>query len=206
MARKANPNRRVVLLEGITEALFTRSIGEISFRSLAESLGVSTYTLVYHFGTREELLKAILQSVTDRQNDALGLVDAHHSTVEAFIESFHTAFAIMVDPANRQLQRIEFEAAMMGVMSPDLLPIARGTFDLWLDVSAEALRGLGLSAEPAHDSARFIIDAMYGLKYDLVLTGDTARVRCTFDSVLTEYREKVVRQLSQEPGGTAPRD
>jgi AcrR family transcriptional regulator len=204
LARKANPNRRVVLLEGITEALFTRSIGEISFRSLAESLGVSTYTLVYHFGTREELLKAILQSVTDRQNDALGLVDAHHTSVDDFIDSFHRAFAIMVDPANRQLQRIEFEAAMMGVMSPDLLPIARRTYDLWLDVATEALQKLGLSAEPSHDSARFIVDAMYGLKYDLVLTGDTARVRRTFQSVLTEYRDKVIGQLASEPGEIAP--
>ena len=195
MARKANPNRRLVLLDGITESLFTRSIGEISFRSLAESLGVSTYTLVYHFGTREELLKAILESINERQSHALGLIDSDHSSVDSFIDHFSRAFAFMVDPENRQLQRIEFEAAMLGVMSPDLLPIARGTFDLWLGIATDALRTLGLSDEQSTDSARFIVDAMYGLKYDLVLTGDTERVTRTFDSVLREYREKLQRQL-----------
>lgn len=201
MARKANPNRRVVLLDGITEVLFTRSIGDISFRSLAESLGVSTYTLVYHFGTREELLKAILQSMNERQNDALGLIDANHSTATSFIDHFRRAFAIMVDPDNRQLQRIEFEAAMLGVMSPDLLPIARGTLDLWIQVATKALRDLGLDGEQAHDSAHYIIDAMYGMKYDLVLTGDGPRVQRTFDSVLREYREKLQRQLETADRG-----
>ncbi len=189
MARKANPNRRIVLLDGITEALYTRPIGEISFRTLAESLGVSTYTLVYHFGTREELLQAILQSITDQQNVALQLPDADLRTLDDLTEHLEHAFQVMANPNNRQLQRIEIEAAMLGVMSPDLLPDARRTFDAWLRVLRAGLSAIGLDDETAEKGARTLLDGMYGIKYDLVLTADVERATAAFRTLLDGYRK-----------------
>ncbi|MFD3446306.1 TetR/AcrR family transcriptional regulator [Microbacteriaceae bacterium 4G12] len=189
MARKANPNRRIVLLDGITEALYTRPIGEISFRTLAESLGVSTYTLVYHFGTREELLQAILQSITDQQSVALGLVDAELHTVDDLTAHLEHAFDVMADPGNRQLQRIEIEAAMLGVMSPDLLPDARRTFDSWLQVLRSGLSEIGLDDARADIAARMLVDGMYGIKYDLVLTADVDRATDAFRTLLDRSRQ-----------------
>jgi AcrR family transcriptional regulator len=189
VARKANPNRRIVLLDGITEALYTRPIGEISFRTLAESLGVSTYTLVYHFGTREELLQAILQSITDQQNVALELVGADIRTIDALVAHLEHAFEVMAKPENRQLQRIEIEAAMLGVMSPDLLPDARRTFDSWLQVLRSGLRAIGLDEETAEKGARMLVDGMYGIKYDLVLTADVDRATVAFRTLVDGYRD-----------------
>ncbi len=191
MARKANPNRRIVLLDGITEALYTRPIGEISFRTLAESLGVSTYTLVYHFGTREELLQAILQSITDQQNVALELVDADLRTVDDLTAHLEHAFQVMADPDNRQLQRIEIEAAMLGVMSPDLLPDARRTFDAWLSVLQTGLRTIGVGEEEAGTGARMLLDGMYGIKYDLVLTADVDHATTAFRTLVDGYRQRL---------------
>jgi len=191
VARKANPNRRIVLLDGITEALYSRPIGEISFRTLAESLGVSTYTLVYHFGTREELLQAILQSITDQQNVALELPDADLRTIDDLTAHLEHAFEVMANPDNRQLQRIEIEAAMLGVMSPDLLSDARRTFDAWLQVLRSGLRAMGLDDEMAERGARTLIDGMYGIKYDLVLTADVARATEAFRTLLDGYRREL---------------
>jgi AcrR family transcriptional regulator len=189
VARKANPNRRIVLLDGITEALYTRPIGEISFRTLAESLGVSTYTLVYHFGTREELLQAILQSITDQQNVALELTGADLKTIDELVAHLEHAFQVMANPENRQLQRIEIEAAMLGVMSPDLLPDARRTFDSWLQVLRSGLVTIGLDEETAEKGARMLVDGMYGIKYDLVLTADVDRATVAFRTLVDGYRQ-----------------
>jgi AcrR family transcriptional regulator len=191
VARKANPNRRIVLLDGITEALYSRPIGEISFRTLAESLGVSTYTLVYHFGTREELLQAILQSITDQQNVALELPDADLRTIDDLTAHLEHAFEVMANPDNRQLQRIEIEAAMLGVMSPDLLSDARRTFDAWLQVLRSGLRVIGLDDEMAERGARTLLDGMYGIKYDLVLTADVERATEAFRTLVDGYRREL---------------
>jgi AcrR family transcriptional regulator len=191
VARKANPNRRIVLLDGITEALYSRPIGEISFRTLAESLGVSTYTLVYHFGTREELLQAILQSITDQQNVALELPDADLRSIDDLTAHLEHAFEVMANPENRQLQRIEIEAAMLGVMSPDLLSDARRTFDAWLQVLRSGLRAIGLDEEMAERGARTLLDGMYGIKYDLVLTADVARATEAFRTLVDGYRREL---------------
>jgi AcrR family transcriptional regulator len=198
VARKANPNRRIVLLDGITEALYTRPIGEISFRTLAESLGVSTYTLVYHFGTREELLQAILQSITDQQNAALNLVDADLRTIDDLTAHLEHAFEVMANPDNRQLQRIEIEAAMLGVMSPDLLPDARGTFDSWLQVLRSGLSAIGLDEDMAERGARTLIDGMYGIKYDLVLTADVDRATAAFRTIVDGYRQTLASITSTD--------
>ncbi len=191
MARKANPNRRIVLLDGITEALYSRPIGEISFRTLAESLGVSTYTLVYHFGTREELLQAILQSITDQQNVALELVDADIRTIDDLTAHLEHAFEVMANPENRQLQRIEIEAAMLGVMSPDLLPDARRTYDAWLAVLQSGLRTIGLDEGDAETGARMLLDGMYGIKYDLVLTADVDHATAAFRALVEGFRKRL---------------
>jgi AcrR family transcriptional regulator len=198
VARKANPNRRIVLLDGITEALYSRPIGEISFRTLAESLGVSTYTLVYHFGTREELLQAILQSITDQQTVALELPDARIASVDDLMAHLEHAFEVMANPENRQLQRIEIEAAMLGVMSPDLLPDARRTFDSWLNVLESGLASLGLDEPTARKGARMLIDGMYGIKYDLVLTADVEHATAAFRTLVDGYREALERITSTE--------
>jgi AcrR family transcriptional regulator len=191
VARKANPNRRIVLLDGITEALYTRPIGEISFRTLAESLGVSTYTLVYHFGTREELLQAILQSITDQQNVALELVDADLKSIDDLTAHLEHAFEVMANPDNRQLQRIEIEAAMLGVMSPGLLPDARRTYDSWLAVLRAGLLTIGLDQKAAETGARMLLDGMYGIKYDLVLTADVDRATVAFRALVDGYRQRL---------------
>jgi len=198
VARKANPNRRIVLLDGITEALYTRPIGEISFRTLAESLGVSTYTLVYHFGTREELLQAILQSITDQQSVALELVDADLRTIDDLTAHLEHAFQVMASPENRQLQRIEIEAAMLGVMSSELLPDARRTFDSWLRVLQTGLSAIGLDEDTAEKSARTLIDGMYGIKYDLVLTADVERATEAFRTLLDGYRQALGAIVARE--------
>lgn len=60
MARPAKPERKAELLSAILDYLMDRTLAELTFRSLAEGLGISTYVLVYHFGSREQLVNDIV--------------------------------------------------------------------------------------------------------------------------------------------------
>ena len=51
MARPARPERKSELLSAILDYLMDKTLAELTFRSLADGLGVSSYVLVYHFGT-----------------------------------------------------------------------------------------------------------------------------------------------------------
>ena len=49
----------------------TEPLSRMTFRSLANALGVSTYSFVYHFGSRQEMIDAILEEGVRHVRDAL---------------------------------------------------------------------------------------------------------------------------------------
>jgi AcrR family transcriptional regulator len=67
VGRKPNPDRKPELLEAVVGYVAEHGLGDLSLRPLAEALGVSTYTLVYHFGSKEQLVVEVLASVEARQ-------------------------------------------------------------------------------------------------------------------------------------------
>ena len=60
MSRKPDPGRKPELLEQILDYLVDKPLAKLTLRTLASALGVSTYTLVYQFGTRDELVSDIV--------------------------------------------------------------------------------------------------------------------------------------------------
>jgi AcrR family transcriptional regulator len=52
VARPKDLDRKPALLADIVDYLLDKPLSGLTFRTLAEALAVSTYTLVYHFGSR----------------------------------------------------------------------------------------------------------------------------------------------------------
>ena len=66
MARPTRDERKAELLAAILDYLMDKTLAELTFRSLAEGLGMSAYVLVYHFGTRDQLINDIVVSIESR--------------------------------------------------------------------------------------------------------------------------------------------
>jgi AcrR family transcriptional regulator len=66
MARPADPKRRAQLLDAAVDYCVAHGLADLTLRPLAEALAVSPNTLVHHFGSKEELISAILNGVRDR--------------------------------------------------------------------------------------------------------------------------------------------
>jgi AcrR family transcriptional regulator len=192
MARTADPQRRVALLAQIVDYLIDQPLATLSFRTLATALGVSTYTLVYQFGSRAELLHEIVRAITTRQNTVVEAVAAETGELEEHLQNLRDSWNWVLHPRNRQLQRLEFEAAMLEAQEQGRDPITPRVFELWHSVGYNALTAMGLPDDDARIEARIITTTMYGLQYDLIVNGDDELATAAFHRALEAYRNRII--------------
>lgn len=196
MARRPDPARKPELLAEIVEHLRTRSLPTLSFRRLATALDVSPFTLVYHFGTRNELILEIIKAVQSRQQDVIDVELAEEPSLEAHIAAIRASWANSLLPETRALLRLEFEAALMEVTDPELEAGGRSVHARWVQWGAEALERLGVPRPEAEIESRTLVDQIYGCQLDLVLTRDDAAASAAFERALESYRTRVGELLA----------
>ncbi|WP_152998067.1 TetR/AcrR family transcriptional regulator [Curtobacterium luteum] len=61
MPRKPDPTLKPAIIEKVTEHLHDTKLEAVSVRSLGRVLGTSAYPIVYHFGSREALIDAVVE-------------------------------------------------------------------------------------------------------------------------------------------------
>lgn len=83
MPRKPDPTIKPAILEKVTAHLATTRIEDVSVRSFGRVLGTSAYPIVYHFGSRDGLIEAVVEhlaacwpaSALDPSADGAALAD-----------------------------------------------------------------------------------------------------------------------------------
>ncbi|MFZ1162724.1 TetR/AcrR family transcriptional regulator [Mycobacterium sp.] len=162
MARTPDQSRRRQLLEKLVDEFAAGGVGDRSLRDVAEAVGTSHRMLLHHFGSRNDLLVAIVEEVERRQMTVV----ADLPTSPA--EHFAAMWADVRRPELRQFEGLFFECYSRAANGER--PFARmvpGAVDDWLSLT----QGL---AEPA--AARLGLAVIRGLLLDLVATGDEAGV------------------------------
>jgi AcrR family transcriptional regulator len=193
MPRAPDERRRQELLDSLIEAFAEGGIGGRSLRDVAQEVGTSHRMLIHHFGSRDELLLAIVEEVERRQARMLGeLPDDPADAVAAM-------WADLRRPELRPLERLFFEcyarAAQGEAPFTRLLP---GAVDGWL---AEVdLRSDG-TADPA--MVRLGLAVTRGLLLDLVATDDEEGVDAAA-ARFVELLRTTARRASQRASGHDP--
>ena len=191
--------RRRQLLDALIEEVAASGIGDRSLRDLAAAVGTSHRMLLYHFGSREELLLSIVEEVERRQ--AATLVDLPDDPAAAF-------GAMWADLRRRELrpfERLFFECYSRAAQGEE--PFARlvpGAVDGWLAAASEV--------DPGVDAAfvRLGLAVTRGLLLDLVATGDEAGVDAAaarFAALLAGVGDgEAARRIrpAEVPGGGRP--
>lgn len=191
MSRKPDPERKPALLAQILDHLLDKPLASLTFRTLAKALDVSTFTLVYQFGTRAELINDIVGAISAWQVEMEDRLVENPGTLDVYYENLAVSWRWTLDPRNRQLQRLEFEASMLEALDPETHNFSRGLYDTWLRVGREALESFGLSPVDARIEARIMVDAFYGLQYDLVVNNDEEGATAAFERLIEHHRERV---------------
>ena len=174
MPRKPDPTRKPELLGQIVEHLRGRSLAAMSFRTLADALGVSTYVFVYHFGNRAELVGELVRAIVAREDDVLA-VDVELLDEAAFEAHLARAWAAAVDDRGRDLRRLETEAALLEVVAGDQDGTARRAPERWPVHLAPWLTARGVPVVDAERAARHLAAVLWAAQLDSVLSGDVAR-------------------------------
>jgi AcrR family transcriptional regulator len=163
MARPPDLERRQALLDTIIEEVAKRGIGDRSLRDVAGAVGTSHRMLLHHFGSRDELLLAIVDDVERRQMTSMrDLPDDPADAIAAM-------WAALRQPDLRPFERLFFECYARGAQGEE--PFARmlpGAVHSWLE--DEAAR----TVDPA--TMRLGLAVMRGLLLDLVATEDRVGV------------------------------
>src|SRR5690349_20285352 len=103
MARTPDLQRRRALLDALVEEFAAGGVGDRSLRDVADAVGTSHRMLLHHFGSREDLLVAIVEEVERRQMGVLTEIPTDPA------EGFAAMWADLRRPELRQLERLFFE-------------------------------------------------------------------------------------------------
>jgi AcrR family transcriptional regulator len=164
MARPVDPARRAQLLDAAVDYAVEHGMSDLTLRPLAEALGVMPNTLVHHFGSKEELLSAILNGVRDR-------LRAMHTQLEAQSERapLEGVWEWTSSPERLAFFRSFFEAYGLALRQPERFrPFLERVVADWL-----------VSAEPARATLELAV--VRGLLLDLLTTGERDRVDAAFE-------------------------
>ena len=166
MARPPDERRRKELLDGVIDAFAQGGIGGRSLREIAQEVGTSHRMLLHHFGSRDELLLAVVEEVERRQ--AATLVDLPRDPADAIT----AMWSDLRRPELRPLERLFFECyARAAQGEPPFTRLLPGAVDGWLAQVDERSAG---TADPV--LVRLALAVSRGLLLDLVATGDETAV------------------------------
>jgi AcrR family transcriptional regulator len=170
----ANPpdqSRRSQLLDQLVEEFAASGVGHRSLREVAEAVGTSHRMLLHHFGSREEMLVAIVEQVERRQMTLLPDLPTDPA------DNFAAMWSDVSRPELRQAERLFFECyarASQGEKPFDRM--VPGAVTGWLD-EVDAVADFPVDRA----FARLGMAVVRGLLLDLVATDDDAGVQAAAD-------------------------
>src|SRR5260370_42389015 len=113
--------RREELLEKIIDALLSTGVSDLSLRPLAKSVGSSARLLIYHFGSKEQLLAVALEGVRQRIQASVRELSAkeHPNSLPEFLRMFWRCAA---KDSNPRYFRLLFELNGLAKHNPHIFP------------------------------------------------------------------------------------
>ncbi|WP_326559239.1 TetR/AcrR family transcriptional regulator [Micromonospora sp. NBC_01796] len=179
--RPVNHQRRADLLDAAVDYAVEYGLADLSWRPVARALGVSTTTLVHHFGTKEQMLEAILGRLRERAFAATSEAVGDQPDLATAARAVWTRTS---DPRQGAEFRLFFAVYGRALQSPRQFAefLDRVVAD-WMSALVDA-QGPDTDVATATRTATLVIATIRGLLLDLLATGDRDRVQDAADSFL----------------------
>jgi AcrR family transcriptional regulator len=183
---------RARLLAAVIAHIQCTGITDLSLRELAAAVGTSHRMLIYHFGSREGLLVAVVQAVEEAQRVFLAELVADPSLSR--VEAMRRMWRRLADPALWPNERLFFELYAQALQGrPGTVGLLDDVIDAWVRPAADYAPQFGLTLEDAQIDARLGVAVIRGLLLDLLATRDRAAVDAAFERYVALY-EKTDRE------------
>lgn len=194
----SDPKQR--LLADTLEYLATNGVGDLSLRQLATALGTSHRMLIYHFGSKEGLLIAVVRTMEQRQRESFAELERDPDASP--LDIARRFWQRLADPAMWPYERLFFEMygrALQG--DPCAAPLLDGIVENWLAPLTEWNRNQGVPSPAADATARLGVAVARGLLLDLLATGDRGGVEAAMEQFIA-MAEQLSRSRAQQLSGS----
>ena len=169
--------RREELIEKALQCFLRHGLVGLSLRPLAGKIGSSARLLIYHFGSKEGLIAAVMGEVQARTQKSFAAAAAR-SAKGARNEVMRSFWAWITDPANVPSMRLLFEVQVLALQKPGVYArYLEGTSSSWLDLIERSLPRTKANRSVATLCAA-VID---GLLLEYLSTGDLRRTTSALD-------------------------
>ena len=176
VGRPVDHQRRAELLDAVVDYATEHEFADLSWRPIAAGLGVSTTTLVHRFGSKEEMLAAVLARLRER---------IHVDAVEGGdLAAAARAIWDQVSAPQRAAEfRLFFAAYGHALQAAAYAGFLEEVAVDWLDALTSA-QGAEVATTVAVRTATLVVAILRGLMLDLLATGDQARVQDAAEAFL----------------------
>ena len=176
MGRHPQPQIRQGLLDACTDHALEHGLPD-RLGPLAAATDTSTRMLIYHFGTRDALLREILEAARRRQLDAFTAL-LRVRPDEPYPTTLSHAWSAMTGPSGLPYLRM-FGRLHDTAGEPHWPNFRRAATTDWLGPLEAGMSTLGRS-----ELATVVLAVIRGLLQDLDATGDTARTDRAFEDFM----------------------
>lgn len=159
---------------------------DLSLREVAAGVGTSHRMLIYHFGSREGLLVAVVRAVEAAQREFLAAVASDASITPADV--MRAMWQRVADPSLAPNVRLFFEIYSQALQGrPGTAGFLDDIVDSWVELMAGFARERGMDPEVARVEARLGVAVSRGLLLDLLATGDRTAVDACVERYLAQH-------------------
>lgn len=174
------------LLEAAYEYVLLHGLSDLSLRPLATAIGSSPRVLLYLFGSKHDLVRAVLGRARRDELDLLRSVQEADATID-MVEVGLRLWSWLVDDGHRNVLVLWAEVYAQSVARPDgpWGDFAATTVQDWLDLLEAA--GPPAGADTSMSSTA-VLAVLRGCLLDLLATGDVERTTAAVETTLVALR------------------
>jgi AcrR family transcriptional regulator len=159
-------DRRRELVEGATDYALEHGLVGLSLRPLAAALGTSDRMVLYHLGSKDQLLVEIIRCSTDRSVEELRTLPPSASPARAV----HDQWRLRTGAHQSRCERLYVEASTLGLFGREPYASAVAASNArWMGAVSEHLVASGVPRDRVDTVAPLVDAAFMGFELDLPL-------------------------------------
>jgi AcrR family transcriptional regulator len=156
-------SKRDILIERATDWALEHGLVGLSLRPLAAAIGTSDRMLIYHLGSKEQLIVEILRCSTARSARELHSLPASPSPHQAVLDQWR----LRTTKHQSECERLYVEASILGVFGEQPYADEVGAMILvWLEAVRQHLVSSGVADERSREIAELVEAAFMGFELD----------------------------------------
>jgi AcrR family transcriptional regulator len=184
-SNQAPSARRTELLDKAYAYVLVHGLSDMSLRPLASAIGSSPRVLLYLFGSKDGLVRALLHRARRDEIELLSGLDPARATMQ---DAARALWSWLADDRHRQLLALWVEAYGRSLIAPDgpWAQFAEQTVQDWMRLLGDPQSSARRGSRSAESQQTIVLALLRGAMLDLLAAGDAERVGAAVNAAIDQ--------------------